>query len=394
MDSPLKGIRVLDFGRYIAGPFCASLLADFGAEVIRVEKVAGSEDRNIAPVVESGEGGMYLQLARNKKGMTLNLHHPQVDEVFRRLVASSDVVVANLPESALQRLGLNYQHLTAIRQDIILVSNTAFGTEGPYADRVGFDGIAQAMSGNMDMSGYPDEPMKSYVPHVDFCTASLAAFGTVLALWHRDRTGEGQRVQSSLLATALTLSNSLVLEQQLKNINRTATGNRGQTSGPSSAFATSDGWILMQMIGPKQFAAWAELVGVPEWVDDPRFTDDLVRGDNGELLCDRMAKWCATRSTEEVLASLDEARIPGGPVLRAAQVLNEPHIAAAGLYRKIPWPDEQQKLPVADTPIKLSQTSGSVSKRAPHLGEHNDEILAGLGYREQEIGQLRNAGVI
>ena len=210
-DQILNGIRVLDFGRYIAGPFCGALLSDFGAEVIRIERVNGSEDRFVTPVTSSQEGSMFLQMNRNKKGMTLNPTKEKGKEIVKKLLKNTDVVIANLPEPTLRSMGLDYDSIKQINPQIILTSNTAFGTSGPYAERVGFDGVAQAMSGAMDMTGAPDLPSKAYAPYVDFCSASLAAFGTVLALMEREKSGEGQRVQTSLLATALTMTNGLLI---------------------------------------------------------------------------------------------------------------------------------------------------------------------------------------
>ena len=229
----LHGIKVLDFGRYIAGPFCGALLGDYGAEVIRIERVDGSEDRFVTPVTKNEEGAMFLQLNRNKLGFTVNPMKEEGREIVERLVKKSDVVIANLPENTLHSMGLDYERLAKINPAIILTSNTAFGTSGPYAERVGFDGVAQAMSGAMDMTGDPDVPSKAYSPYVDFCSASLAAYGTLLALMQREKTGKGQRVQTSLLQSALTMTNSLVIEQEFLNVNRVASQNRSQTSGPS-----------------------------------------------------------------------------------------------------------------------------------------------------------------
>ena len=193
MPDPLRGIRVLDFGRFIAGPFCAALLADLGADVIRVEKVRGGEDRHLVPVTEAGDGAFYLQVNRGKRGMTLNPRAPEGRHVLRRLVATADVVVANLPDAALKTLGLDYDALTAVRPDVILTSVSAFGAGGPSSHRPGFDGTGQAMSGVMYLSGRPGEPTKAYCPYVDFTTALAAAVGTLAALLARRDTGRPPR---------------------------------------------------------------------------------------------------------------------------------------------------------------------------------------------------------
>ena len=183
MTKVLEGIRVLDFGRYIAGPYCGTLLADMGAEVIRIEKVDGSEDRFLSPITDKGDGALFMQLARNKLCMTLNPMKPEGREIVRKLVATADIVIANLPPDTLAAMGLDYQSLKAIKQDIILTTVSAFGRGGPYSNRVGFDGLGQAMSGGMYMSGTPDQPVKAHPPFIDFGTASLSAFGTMAALY-------------------------------------------------------------------------------------------------------------------------------------------------------------------------------------------------------------------
>ncbi|MGB7740495.1 MAG: CoA transferase, partial [Steroidobacteraceae bacterium] len=209
----LAGVRVLDFGRYVAGPYCATLLGYLGAEVIRIEKRDGGEDRYIAPIAESGEGGVFFQTACNKKSLTLDPASAQGREIMQRLVRTADVVVANLPPSGLQSLGLDYASLKAIRPDIILVTQSSFGDAGPLAERGGFDGVGQAMSGAMYMTGTPGHPVKSAAPYVDYATAVLAAFGTLAALMQRAQTGEGQVVKTNLLGTAMAVFGSHLVEQ-------------------------------------------------------------------------------------------------------------------------------------------------------------------------------------
>ena len=390
----LEGYRVLDFGRYIAGPFCGALLSDFGAEVIRIERVDGSEDRFTTPVAEDGAGSMFLQMNRNKLGLTLNPMKTEGKEIIAKLTKTADVVIANLPEKTLIAMGLDYESLLKINKKIILTSNTAFGTSGPYADRVGFDGVAQAMSGSMDMSGDPELPTKNYAPYVDFCSASLAAFGTCLALMEREKTGKGQRVKTSLLATALTMTNGLVMEQELLNVNREATFNRAQTAAPSDTFKTKDGWILIATVGQPLFERWVNLMGEKEWLEDERFCDDLSRGNYSELISTRMSKWCAERTSKEDIEELNKARIPVGEVLKANQVVNEPHIAARGLFQKVPYPKTKDSVPIVVSPLELSGNPGEIKTRAPLLGEHTDQILKEIGYSNEEISNLRDKRII
>ena len=389
MSGILDGVKVLDFGRYIAGPFCGALLADYGAEVIRIERVNGSEDRYVTPVTEDGQGAMFLQLNRNKLGLTLNPTKEKGREIVRRLVKNSDIVIANLPEQTLKSMGLDYIDLKSINPGIILTSNTAFGTTGPYAERVGFDGVAQAMSGAMDMTGNPDQPTKAYAPYVDFCSASLAAFGTLLAYIEKQKTGKGQRVQTSLLQTTLTTTNSLLIEQEILNVNRVASMNRAQTSGPSDTFKTKDGWILVQTVGGPLFERWAKLMGEDNWLNDERFNDDLSRGENGELISARMSDWCSERTSQEAIKDLENSRIPVGEILKAEETLNEEHILKKGSFIKMNYPTMNEEYSVVGPAIELSENPGQIKTRSPELGEHNVEILSSLGYTQEDIEQFK-----
>ena len=394
MSGVLEGVKVLDFGRYIAGPFCGALLADYGAEVIRIERVNGSEDRYVTPVSEDGQGAMFLQLNRNKLGLTLNPTKEKGQEIVKKLVQKSDIVIANLPEQTLKSMGLDYEELKEINPGIILTSNTAFGTNGPYAERVGFDGVAQAMSGAMDMTGEPEQPTKAYAPYVDFCSASLAAFGTLLAYLEKQKTGKGQRVQTSLLQTALTTTNSLLIEQEILNINRVASLNRAQTSGPSDTFKTKDGWILVQTVGGPLFERWVNLMGEKDWLEDKRFKDDLSRGENGHLISERMSEWCAERTSKEAIMELEGSRIPVGEVLKASETLKEEHILKKGSFVKLNYPTMDKEYSVVGPAVELSENPGVIKSRSPQLGEHNEEILSGLGYSQDEITQLKSERII
>ena len=394
MSEVLKGIRVLDFGRYIAGPFCATLLGDLGADVIRIEKVDGSEDRFLSPITEDGAGALFMQLARNKQSLTLNPMKPEGREIVKKLVATADVVVANLPPDTLEALGLDYKSLTAIKPDIILTMISAFGRGGPYSNRVGFDGLGQAMSGNMYMSGKPDQPVKAYAPFIDFGTASLAAFGTMSALFERQKTGRGQIVEGSLFNTALTMMNGTVIEQSAIQKDRVATLNRSQTSAPADTFKTKDGWVLVQTVGGPLFKRWADLMGEEHWLNDDRFRTDISRGDNGEIISERLAIWCAERTNKEVLDEMEQARIPAGPVLSPQQVLEDPHIAEKGLFEPVDYPGLNSPAPLMKTPVELSKTPGEIRSRPPMLGEHTDEIMKELGFNQGQISDLKEKRVV
>ena len=394
--SVLAGVRVLDFGRYVAGPYCATLLGYLGAEVIRIEKREGGEDRYIAPIASGGEGGVFFQTACNKKSLTLDPASPRGREVVARLVRSADVVVANLPPAGLRALGLDYTSLRAIRPDVILVTQTSFGEVGPLADRGGFDGVGQAMSGAMYMTGTPGHPVKAAAPYVDFSTAVLSAFGTLAALMHRARTGEGQEVKATLLGTALAAFGSHLVEQGALGLDRQPSGNRVQTSAPSDVFATRDGHVLVHTVGNGLFRRWARLVGdADRWIADPRFQSDQSRGDHSSEILARMREWCAGRSTDQALAELQAAGLPCGPVHTLQQALDHPQVEAMQWFRQIAdFPGLPRPVSVPDLPLEMSKSEGGITHRPPLLGEHTDEILAGLGYSREEIVALRAEEVV
>ena len=396
MPGVLDGVRVLDFGRYIAGPFCAALLGDLGAEVIRIERIGGGEDRFFIPVGGPADGGgaMFLAMNRNKRGMTLDPAASKGREIVRKLVATADVVVANLPPAVLRSLTLDLDSLRAVKPDIILTTVTGFGAGGPLSNKHGFDGIGQAMSGAVYLSGTPEQPIALKVPWVDFGTACLSAFGTLAALLERGKSGHGQKVEGALLRTAIAFANAVLIEQSLTQANRVAIDNRGFNSAPADYFRTTDGWIVATVIGEPMFRRWCRMIGEEHWLADPRFADDQARGDNGAVVSARMSQWCAERSCEEALAALEKASIVAGQVYSPQQALDDEHIRAAHLLEERDYPGLAATVPLAPTPIELSETPGSYRRPAPLLGEHTDEILASLGYDGAEIAALHAEKVV
>ena len=394
MSSLLQGIRVLDFGRYIAGPYVGTLLAEYGADVIRIEKRDGSEDRFPAPV-GGGVGALFLQMNRNKRSITLDPASPEGREIVARLVKTADVVIANLPGPTLLSMGLDYDTLCKYKENIIFVTNTAFGPMGPMSKNVGFDGIGQVMSGAVYMTGEPDQPYRAAAAWVDFGTALHCAFGTMAAIMERQKTGKGQIVQGALLATAVTVNNAALIEQGVTGINRVPTGNRGQTTAPVNLYKTKDNrWVLVQVLGQPLYTRWAKLMGEPHWLTDPRFADDDLRGRHGEIIGERMIRWCAEHTAEEVARILGEAKIPTGPVLKPQETLDHPQVQALGILQDTDYPGLPKPAPVAAIPIWMSQTKPVKRRRPPTLGEHTEEVLGELDYGAADIAALRTRNVI
>lgn len=385
-DKPiLSDIRVLDFGRYIAGPYCASLLGALGADVIRVERPGGSEDRNIVPLGTTGDGALFMQVNANKRSLGLNLRLPQSQTILERLIKSADVIVANLPDNTLRALRLDEDRVRLLNPNVILATSNTFGYGNPYQNEVGFDAIAQAMSGIMYFSGQPDAPAKTAVQWVDFSTALSATIGILAALLARQQSGTGQQVQTALLASALTMANSLLMEQAVLQTDRQPSGNRSQVVAPSDVYRTSDGWVVIQVVGPYVFKRLCGMLNKPEWLSDERFSDDTRRGEHGEIINAWLVAWCLERTTAGVLESLKAARVPGSAILSLQDCLEHPQVQAGAHFQALPFPGVHPDPPVAVPPFRLSKSWVGLSRRAPLADEHSAEILLELEFSSAEI---------
>ena len=391
----LNNIRVLDFGRYIAGPYCGALLGDLGAEVIRIERLNGSEDRYIHPLKEEGgEGAMFMQMNRNKKGMTLNPTKEGASDIVEKLIKSADVVIANLPPQTLKRMGIDYETISKYNPGIILTTVSAFGAGGPYSERVGFDGVGQAMSGAAYLTGNDDEPVKAYSPYIDYGTASLTAMGTLAAFIEKNKTGKGQIVEGALFATSLAFMNTHLIEQSITKKNRKAIGNRSPYAGPVDMVKTKNGWIVVQVMGDSLFKRWASLVGAEELLNDDRFSTDINRGINGKILSKKTSEWASQYTNEEALNLLANASVPAGPVNDLQSALDDPHVKAMNFFQDIEFPGLPGKSPVMGLPVKLSNSSNNIDRRPPILGEHTEEILTELGFNNNEISEFKEKRII
>lgn len=390
----LGDIRVVDFSRYIAGPYCASILGDLGADVVRVEPVGGGDDRRLVPVSARGEGALFLQLNRNKRSLAIDSAAPGGRAVVERLVAKADIAVTNMPPRALKRYGLDYETLRRIRPDIITVNLSAFGTKGRLSGQTGFDAVAQAMSGAAYLGGRVGRPSRSASSYVDYGTGLAGAMGALAAIVHRLKTGEGQDVQASLLATGLAFLNAMHIEQAARQLDRKPYGNRSPNSGPSDFCPTKDGVIAVQVVGNVMFKRWAALVGKPDLPKDRRFATDAARGRNGAALSRMLRDWAKSYTSAEAIDLLAREGIPAGPVYTPRQTLADPGIAEAGVFQMTDFPGVANAIPLVGLPVQLQSLSQAIRMRAPLPGEHSEAVLRELGYGVDEIAAMVREGCV
>jgi crotonobetainyl-CoA:carnitine CoA-transferase CaiB-like acyl-CoA transferase len=356
--------------------------------VIRVERIGGGEDRYVVPLASSEGGAGFLQTNRNKKSLTLDPVSEAGRRIVRQLVATADIVIANLPPQGLEAIGLTYAALCAVKHDIIFTTVNAFGSSGPWSHRIAFDGVAQAMSGQCYMMGQPGAPQKFYGPWVDFAAGTFAAYGTLAALLWRRQTGEGQHVEAPMLLAALVPGTTLLMEQAVAHVDREPSGNQSQVAAPADMYRTQDGWIIVQVASQALFKRWVGMIAEPALLDDPRFKDDGARLANRHALNERMARWCEQRTNEAALEALDRAGLPAGPVLSPQEVLDHPQVAALEAFQGVPYPGVPSLAPLLRTPVNFSRTPAQIRSPPPRIGEHTDALLAQLGYSAVDIERL------
>lgn len=392
---PLAGLRVIDAGQFIAGPVCGALLADLGADVIRIERPRGNADRYVTPLDRSmpDVGAMFAFANRNKRSLAIDFGDEAARGIVERLVGRSDVVVANMPQRTLEKLRLDLPQLRAINPQIILSNITAYGNEGPWVGRSGFDGMAQAMSGAMHLSGEGGEPRKSYVHFVDYYAGALAAIGVLASLVERSATGTGRKVDTSLLASSMMMMNSVLAEEAVLQTNRVGTGNRAQTGGPADVFDTSDGKIIIQVLGNPKFALLCKLIGRESLASDPRFATDNLRGENSESLNEYVQEWCIGMTSVECVDRLNEAGLCAAPVLTPLQALDHPQVRNHSSRHDVIYEKAGIEVPVF-LPISTDDGRLPASRPAPRLGADSRSIMEELGYSPAEIDEFAESGII
>ena len=393
MFDVLRGVRVLDFGKFVAAPSSTWLLSNMGADVLRIEPLGGAPDREPFRISKELGSASFLQMHSNKRSICLDHEPLEGREVLNRLLAVTDVVVLGAPTETLRRQRLDYDTVSKINPRLIYLNVSAFTSVGPRADETGFDGIGQVMSGAAYMSGFGDTPTRSLCSFIDVTTGIYSAFAIACALLDRERTGKGHSIETSLMTSAYAAMSWLLVEQAATRRNRTRTGNRAQSSGPSDIFRTRDGWIVVQVLGDGMFGRMARLVGHPEWIEDPRFQTDNDRADNGAVLSEGVAEWCQQLTTGEALQRLRANRLPGARVNSLQEALDEPQAAALGLMQRIGHPACPDLL-LMKSPIVVDGRLAELRSSPPLAGEHTDVVLAELGFDTSVIEALRRDGIV
>ena len=393
MSGPLAGMKVLELAQIMAGPTCGMLLADLGADVVKVERVPGGDDtRSYSRPAVAGESAAFMAMNRNKRGVGLNLKLPAAQDALRRMVSRADVLIENYRKGTMERLGLGYAALKLLHPGLIYCSISGYGRTGPYADKGGFDLIAQGMSGLMAITGEPGgAPVKSGSPVCDINAGILGALGIVSAYVHRLRTGAGQLVDTSLYEAGIQQT---YWHSAIYFATGAAPGPSGSAhtlSAPYQAFRAADGWLNIGGANQSNWERVARVLGSPEWIADPRFRTNADRMTNLSDLTSLMHARLKSRPVHDWIAALEAAGVPCGPINSIADMVADPQTAARAMVVELEHP-RAGRTRALGLPIKLSASPGSVARSAPLLGQHTREVLAEYGFAAAEIDALYALG--
>jgi succinyl-CoA---D-citramalate CoA-transferase len=398
MNMPLEGVRVVEMGSFLAGPFCGQLLADFGAEVIKVEPPGkGDPMREWGRHRKEGKTLWWPIIARNKKSVTLNLREAEGQELARRLIAEAGVVVENFRPGTLERWGLGYDDLSETNPALVMVRVSGYGQTGPYRDQAGFGSIGESMGGIRHVTGFPDRPPPRVgISLGDSLAATFGALGAVTALFNRDaRGGRGQIVDVGIYEAVLALMESTIPEYALAGHVRGRTGAILPFVAPSNTYPTSDGdYVVIGANADTVFARFAKAIGHPEWAESERYATHNARGENQEELDEMISAWTGEHPADEVLETMREASVPAGKLFTAKDMLEDPHYEARENVVTVEDP-EMGPFPMQNVVPRLTETPGKVRWTGPALGQHNDEVFGELlKLSEEEQTGLRERGVV
>ena len=376
---PLAGLRVIELGTLLAGPFCGQLLGDFGAEVIKVEPPGQGDPMRVWGREKAhGKSLWWPVVARNKKAITLDLRQQEGQQLLESLVAKADFLVENFRPGTLEKWGLGWSRLSAVNPRLIMVRVSGFGQTGPYARQAGFGAIGEAMGGLRYVVGDPSTPpSRMGISIGDSLAATYACLGALTALHHRHQTGRGQVVDSAIYEAVLNMMESLVTEYDKAGFIRERTGAILPNVAPSNVYKTRDGMVLIAANQDTVFARLAQAMGQPGLATDPRYASHGARGANQQDLDAMVEGWTCSRTTREVLAAMEDHGVPAGLIYRAPEMLEDPHFQARDAIVTVPHPDFGE-LRMQNVAPKLSETPGSIRSPSPQLGQHNDEVYLDL----------------
>jgi len=393
MKQALSGVRVLDFTQVMAGPFCAMLLGDLGAEVVKVEPPGGDTTRRMGNR-QGMESTGFWAVNRNKRGIVLNLKDPRGQEIVRSLITRTDILVENYRPGVLDAFGLGHKDLREINPRLIYTSISGFGSTGPYAHKGGFDLVAQGMSGIMSITGEVGmPPVKCGIPVTDL-GAGLFALQAILAAYiHRLHTGEGQYIDTSLFEAGVALSVWESTQYFSTGEIPEPMGSAHRMSAPYQAIRCADGYLTLGAANQRTWERFAHAIGLPELVDRPEYVDDRRRVQNHHQLAQEIEVVTATKPRSSWLKVLEEVGVPCGPILNYAEVFADPQVQARGMVQEMDHP-VGGRIRVLGPAAKLSETPARLSRPAPLYGEHSAEILREAGYGDTDIQQLAEAGVV
>ena len=390
----LQGLKVIEMGQLIAGPFASKLLGEFGADVIKIEPPGVGDPLRKWRKIKDGTSLWWHVQSRNKRSLTLDLKQAEAQNIVRKLVAEADVLVENFRPGTLEGWGLGYEALKAINPRLIMLRISGYGQTGPYRDLPGFGVIGEAMGGLRHLSGYPGQaPVRVGISIGDSLSSLYGVIGVLLALQERARSGEGQEIDVALYESVFAMMESLIPEYDAFGYVREPAGSALPGITPSNSYPCNDGsYVLIAGNGDSIYKRLMSLIGRDDLGNDPRLAQNDGRSQHAELIDGAIAEWTAQRGRDEVIEALKGARVPAGYPYTAADIVQDPHYLARQMIEQVQTSVGPLKVP--GVLPKLSRTPGRIGTGGPQLGEHNDDILAGLGLSAEQVAGLRERGII